>query len=392
MKIPTDYGGLGYAQACAMDAEMADNYVAHTLIGDPLADAAVEALSELKPSQSARLIKAFMAGDDEMDMSDAPPEFLALFEHATKLPDWLEPSELTPGIQMFLRNLKPVLGAMIAGTLVEGFSTNISQSFFITGRLRDSGVRRLQQNNRHMIEIFFPGGLGRHGDGWKLSVRIRLIHAQVRRLLANSPDWDGEAWGIPVSAAHTGFAITAFSARLLKHMRNLGATYNQEEAASFMTVWRYSGYLMGIPESILYQDEAEALKLFEIGSLCEPEPEITSIAMAHSLINSAPLVVGVEDRDEQLKLTHYVFKVSQALIGNPLAKQLNFPKQSTFGALLWLRTQAKYSRIMSRYFPKRAGKNHFNNFTTLLSGSRFDEEGITYKMPDHVYAERSGRW
>ena len=64
---------------------------------------------------------------------------------------------------MFLRNLKMVLGGMIAGTLVEGFSTNISQSFFITGRLRDQGVRRLQQNNRHMLEIFFPGGLERPG-------------------------------------------------------------------------------------------------------------------------------------------------------------------------------------------------------------------------------------
>ena len=389
MDIPSDYDGPGYAQARALDAEMADNYVAHTQIGDPLADAAMDVLSSLRRSASIRLIRACMDDTHPEIQSDAPPEVLALFEHATTPPDWLDVAALAPGVNMFLRNLKMVLGGMIAGTLVEGFSTNISQSFFITGRLRDQGVRRLQQNNRHMLEIFFPGGLERQGDGWKLSVRIRLIHAQIRRLLAESEEWDANAWGTPVSAAHTGFAITAFSARLLKHMRGMGASYSPDEAASFMAAWRYSGYLMGIPESILYRDEEEALKLFKIGTLCEPTPGSSSRVMAHSLVNSAPLVVGVDDRDEQVHLTQYVYKMSRALIGNSLADQLNYPKQSSFGALPWFRTQARYDHFMSRYFPKRAGKNHFNNFMTLLSGSRFDEDGISYQVPDHVYAEES---
>ena len=392
MRIPTDYENSGCARARAIEPGVAENYLAHTWIGDPLADAAVEALSSMRRSESAQLLTAYIDCDEDKSLPSAPPEILALFEHAWVPPDWLEQSDLISGSRMFLRNLKPVLGAMIAGTLVEGFSTNISKSFFITGRLRDSGVRRLQQNNRHMVEIFFPGGLERYGDGWKLSVRIRLIHAQIRWLLANSEDWDADAWGLPLSAAHVGYAITAFSARLLTHMKSLGATYTEEEAASFMAAWRYSGYLMGIPESILYRDEAEAWQLFQIGSLCEPVPEMSSVVMAHSLINSAPLVVGVEDRDEAFKLTRYVFKVSQALIGDELARQLKYPKQTSFGALPWLRFQARYDHIISKYFPKRAGKSHFNNFMTLMSGARFDEEGITYNLPDHVHAEKSHHW
>ena len=104
------------------------------------------------------------------------------------------------------------------------------------------------------MEIFLPGGLYRDGDGWKLSVRIRIVHARLRHLLNNSEDWDTEAWGMPLSAAHLGYAISAFSARLLKHMKTLGAGYNAEEYASFMTVWRYTGHLMGIPETILFRD------------------------------------------------------------------------------------------------------------------------------------------
>ena len=230
------------------------------------------------------------------------------------------------------------------------------------------------------------------GDGWKLSFRIRLVHAQVRYLLKGSEDWDADAWGTPLSAAHVGYAITAFSARLLKHMRSLGARYTGEEAASFMATWRYSGHLMGIPDSILFEDEAEALRLFEIGAMCEPDPDAASIVLANSLVNSAPLVVGIDDPQARQKLSKYVYKVSRALIGDTLADQLNYPKQSTFGVLPWFRAQATYDRFASRFLPKIAGKSNFSNFTTLLSGSRYDDEGITYDLPDHVYAEESSQW
>ena len=54
-------------------------------------------------------------------------------------------------------------------------------------------------------------------------------------------------------------------------MKTLGASYNDEEYASFMAVWRYSGHLMGIPETILFHDADDALKLYEIGLMCEPD-------------------------------------------------------------------------------------------------------------------------
>ena len=392
MNFPTDYNNSGYRKALARAPEMAANYVAHTVIGDPIADAAVEALFSLKRTESGRLISAYVDNVDGEPLPSAPSAVRDFFDHAATPPDWLDLPTLAPAVRMFHRNTKMVLAGMLAGVLVEGFSTNISESFFITGRLRDQGVRRLQQNNRHMVEIFFPSGLERYGDGWKLSVRIRLVHAHIRRLLAESEDWDADAWGVPLSAAHVGHAVTSFSARLLKHMQGLGATYNDEEAASFMATWRYSGYLMGIPESILFRDEAEALKLFEIGTLCEPEPDSSSIVLANALVNSAPLVVGIDNPDERRNLAKYVYKVSRALIGDELADQLNYPKQFAFGVLPWFRAQAAYDRVMSKWSPKRVRKNNFTTFTTLLSGSRFDDRGISYRMPDHVYSEESGSW
>ena len=391
MRIPTDY--LARLEAArATNPAMVDNYIAHTTIGDPLADAALAAMADMDPHESHRFVEAGLEDPDPEALAGAPEAVRAFFDDARTVPAWASEANFRPGIRMFHRNSQLILGAMVGGTLVEGFATNISKSFFITGRLREHGVRRLQQNNRHMVEIFIPGGLELGGDGWKLSVRVRLVHGQIRKLLAQSEDWDEEAWGIPISAAHVGHAITAFSARLLKHLKALGARFDDAERASFMQVWRYSGHLMGIPESILFETEEDALELFRVGTLCEPEPGIESVAMANSLVNSAPLIAGITEPKERGNLAKYIYAISRALIGGEMADQLQYPYSPTFGVLHWFRLQKRYSRYMGWLVPGYAKSQSFDEFTALLEVSAFDEAGISYHLPDHVYDEESTWW
>ena len=391
MNIPHDYQ-VGYAKARKVAPEMASNYLAHTHIADPVAEAMTEDLAELGPQKSWGLIQAAMESEGEEVLRDAPASMREFFKEAETPPDWLDYSAFAPGVRMFHRSSGVILAAFVAGVLIEGFTTNIAKSFFITGRVRDQGVRRLGQNNRHMMEIFLPGGLYRHGDGWKLSVRIRIIHARLRHLLGNSEDWDSKAWGAPISAAHLGYAIAAFSARLLKHMKTLGAVYNDEERESFMAVWRYSGHLMGIPETILFRDEEEALKLYDIGLMCEPDAPIESVVMAHSLVNSAPLIAGMTSPEERRNLAHYVYRISRGLIGSDAADRLMYPSYSSFGVVGLFRLQQRYGHILRRLLRGRTEDSNFTRFTSLLETSVFDEEGIRYALPDHVYAEESTSW
>ena len=199
---------------------------------------------------------------------------------------------------------------------------NYRKLFFgigITGRV-GSTERRLGQNNRQLMEIFFPYGLLRNGDGWKLSVRIRFVHARIRYLLSKSEDWDQTAWGTPLSAANLGLAISIFSMQLLKYSEVLGARFNRNEKESILAIWRYSGYLMGIPESILYTDGSDAEKIYGIGYMCEPEPDEDSIAMANLLINAIPMIVGIEEGSKEEKnLISLAYRLSRVLIGNKLA-------------------------------------------------------------------------
>ena len=361
-------------------------------IGDPLGEAMAKDLKAFSPAEARRLIEAAMNEEGEEALRNAPASLREFFRDAETTPEWLDYAAFAPSVRMFHRNSPLILAAFVAGVLIEGFTTNIAKSFHITGRVRDQSVRRLGQNNRHMTEIFLPNGMYRYGDGWKLSVRIRIVHARVRRLLSKSEDWDTEAWGLPISAAHLGYAVSAFSARLLKHMKTLGAKYDYEEYASFMAVWRYSGYLMGIPETILFQEADDALELYDIGHMCEPDCPMESVVMAHSLINSAPLIAGITDPVGRQKLARYVYRISRGLIGNEAADALQYPPLSSLGAVWWFKMQQRYGDILGKLLPGRRDDSNYTQFTSLLDTSLFDEEGIRYSLPDHVYAEESRKW
>ena len=233
-----------------------------------------------------------------MSYAREPPQALRDFFKNLENPPWLDYEAFRPEIRAFHANVDLMLVAFVTGVPVEGFSTLIAKSFRITGRVA-STKRRLQQNNRHMLDIFFPGGLHRDGVGWKLSARIRFVHTRIRGLLANSDDWDHEAWGTPVSAAHLGLAISVFSRRLLDYSLKLGAKFTKEEYESVLAVWRYAGYLMGIPETILYTDGATAERTYKIGYMCEPTPDVDSITVANMLIEAIPSVTDIKDPVEQ---------------------------------------------------------------------------------------------
>ena len=194
VKIPTDYM-INAEQALAYDHEAASNYLRHTLISDPYMDQIFETLADLPSAELVRFIQAGMEQDRE-GMTGALQALRDFFiDMPPADPPWLDYEAFVPGIRAFHRNSGLILSGFAAGVPVDGFTTYIAKSFVLTGRVMDNGVRRLRQNNRHFLDIFYPGGLARNGDGWKLTVRIRLIHAQMRRLLNTFEEWDNEAWG-----------------------------------------------------------------------------------------------------------------------------------------------------------------------------------------------------
>ena len=392
MQIPSSYQS-GYKEALLIDPDLAKTYIRHTLIGDADADALIDGLADIDEKQQAEFIRAGMDLDEEV-LRDAPQVLLDFFEKIGTPPAWFDPQSVYPGCSGFHAYSDLFLTAFVTDIIIRGFTTLISQSFFITGRLTDWGVRRLRQNIRHLLEIMLPGGLARQGEGWKLSVRLRLVHAQIRRHLLASEDWDHEAHGMPISAAHIALASCNFSGMMLSSAARIGARLNGEERDSFMQIWRYTAHLMGVPDVLLFSNETEAKEIFRVGYICEPPPGLEAIAMANSVIASAPLVIGIDDRDERDDLSNYGYRLSRSLLGDELADQLMFPKDRTAGAgtLAYLRLRRRIQEVIDVFRWGNRPRQRARNFMTLLDISMLDEDLISYRLPNRLHADAAKPW
>ncbi len=389
--IPSCYRD-GYEAARKLDPEMADAYVRYTTIGDPVADAAVSELAETAaPGEVHRIIATTLNHHNDLP-PNTPESLRKLIADATVVPDWFDRDLALKGTKAFLRNSDMVLGGLVAGAIVEGFSTLISKSFRIRSRIILNGVRRLKQNLLQLVEQFMPGGLEPGGDAWRLSLRIRLVHAQARMLVKDSHEWDSPTYGLPLSSAHMLLGAATFSGRLMVHVAALGGNFTDEEREAYVHVWRYTGVIMGIPESIMFTDYASSIRAFEIGAMCEPPPDDDAIIMANSIINSAPILLGFSDTTERRSKAAYMYQISRDLIGDKMADDFRFPPGRRLRELPLLRLKNRVERITQSFMPRWGARHSRAKFSNMLNVSSLGKFEFSYALPTSVYDEDSREW
>ena len=353
----------------------------------------MEELHSLPPPALHMYIKAGIEQEPEV-LRAAPQALRDFFDKIDHdVPSWVDFDSFWRGTRAFYANMSNMLIAYAIGSAVEGFSTLVSKSFSITGRvtgLGDGAERRLRQNNRHMVEVYYPEGLKRDGEGWKVSTRIRFIHARMRRLLSESDAWDREAWGTPLCAAHVGgIALFTFSIRQFEHAISMGSSIDQEQRDSIVRIWRYAGHLLGVPEAILFTNEQEARRLYAIGHLCEPEPDADAISVANAVFKAIPQMAGVKGEAAIESLQMYAYRLSRALIGNKLADQYGYPNTIRSRALV-----LTYYRIKQRIGHLLVSRSRLQeaDFTQIFDAAQYDSGGISYRLPDHVRSAQQTPW
>ncbi len=379
-----------YAQAAELNPELAAEYIRHTVLDDPLADEAVAEMASLKVPEANRFIRAGM-DRDHATLRTAPRPLRDFFAEVEAPPSWWDPGAGALGCKAFHEFSDLFIPAFFV-TTVQNATTLIAKAFHATGRVNSLfGPRRIRQNTRHFIEIMLPGALDRHGEGWKLSVRIRLVHAQVRRLIRRSGVWDEAKFGVPLSSAHMGVASANFSATMLKQATRLGAVMDRPTRDSFMQVWRYASWLIGTPESLLFEGDEERTNEFSrIAAACEPPPGEESVVVASALFDGLPKIAGKRDPDEAKAMQVQAQRVTRALIGEELADQLQLPRLRVWGLLAMMRSTRRVVRVQHQLAPSVATAWRGSAFSFLLDAALLDD--LSYRLPDHLEAEKATPW
>ena len=391
MNIPSAYQA-GYDKARALNPQLATKYVEHTVIDDPMADAAIDALAAFSQKDVHRFIHAGME-QDAGTLAMAPQPLQDFFESIDSPPPWFDPESVCAGCRAFHQYSDLFIPVFIVVTL-QNFTSLMSKVFYMTGRVTaPHGLRRIRQNTRHFIEIMLPGALERQGEGWKLSVRIRLVHARVRRLLRDSGDWDEAVYGVPLSAAHMGLAAANFSATMLQQAQRLGAQLDPEARASFMQIWRYASWLAGTPDALLFEgDEAKTTELSRVAAVCEPFPPEEAAVISNAVIQALPRIANLTDPAAQKAMIDQGYRVARALLGNELSDRLQLPRQRVAGLLTWMRWKRRFYGLFGRLAPQTAQKWQANHFVLLLDVSTIEDCSYSYRLPDQLEAMKASPW
>jgi len=304
-----------------------DRMASYLLRTDPLADAAVEAFDALAVGVGfSQLERAIVRGVD--DVRDAHPAIVALMRQVERVPPWVDFATVDRAGEVLLR--AGAFGGLILGlqSLPYGYaSPGGNKPLAFSGRLTEQAPRRLSETSRFVHAVCSPGGLRRRGDAFGICVKVRVMHARVRRLLWRSGKWDRDAWGEPINQ-HDMLATTMlFSLVVLDGLRKLGFRVSDAEAQRYVHLWRYVGWLLGTDEDLLFATEAEGLRLADLIMKTQGPPDEDSRALTKALFEAGERGAKTEeDRRHVERMTPVVYALAHHLLGRELADALGVPR------------------------------------------------------------------
>ncbi len=295
------------------DAGWSDTYGRGLLQGDTEMDALVDWMISAGMATTKPLF--LQALEHGLDTLDSPPEPLArFFAHIEACPAWVDDELLRIGSEANAMQGAALSVGLRDFILMGGYlSSSINEVLAVSGGLK-SPVKRLAETAQWAIDISEPGGLDRFAPGFISTIRVRWVHALVRRHIRNLPSWDVQEHGVPanqtdMAGTWLGFAIGGPLAATL-----LGKwVLSPRDLKGYLHMHRYAAWLMGVDEHFLSDDAVECAYRLANNTLTQPGPTAVCREMAqaladhklHQVYDRFPSLQGRWNRHVQLSRTRY---------------------------------------------------------------------------------------
>lgn len=321
-----------------------DTYLKFRNVGDPLADAVVQALDGAT-SQDAHVVIRKAIHDGPSAIADAPKALQNYIQSALDIPYWADFNCMESGTELFTRNaaLVPLIVSSMA--LPHGYSTESAITLYATSVMAGYATKRLRETNRQIFEVGKKDGLKPYADGWKVCLQVRLIHAIIRFQIAQQPTWNFERYGSPLHNVHLSMLTSVMGSYIIEGLRILKRPMTETEMDGYTTIWKYAGYLMGVDPELLTSSHSEGMRHLGLIFDCELDPSKESVSLITELFNCVGPVGEISDPKQAEMVTKITLSLSREFIGDELANKLNFPKGHpafTHSALIALLDSEKF--------------------------------------------------
>jgi len=311
-------------------------------------------------------------------VTDAAPELRRFFAVVDEVPSWVDPDLLERGARAFRRLGRTRIDVLLALSLIGGYRFGGPADLLVaTGGLTgDTAMRRLGETETWGRGVTAPGGMRRDGEGFRLTVHVRVMHALVNRGFETNGRWDSGRWGLPINQTDLATTLGLFNSTALLGSRALGRLVTREESRAVMHLWKYVGWLMGVDEDWLFDTEREQ-NVFNYHVL-RVQDDVTpaGAALAQALVEGHGALPGRRGRTARARL----LAMLRFFLGAEGLRDLGLPRTGVWPVLPSIAVNLVASGLVARTragrrFLERAGDRATERELTRWFGDRHAEVG-----------------
>jgi hypothetical protein len=311
-------------------------------VGDPLADAIVARLAAEGPLKQIHDLLGVVrrraaAGDAECQ---------GLLDEGRRVPAWADFAAMKKG-QRLLASYVPFMAAsLFSGSLVGGamfYKAAIVTS--MTGMLSGNPLQRLTETTAMVMRMAFPHTIEPGGEAHEVLLRVRLLHAGLRRFLVDSGRFRHER-EVPINQQDLAITLALFGYVNIRNLIQLGVVLRRDEIDSFVLLWRYAGHVLGIDDALLPRtvEEQQAFYLSSCKHQARPDkvfPETKKLLDAVAKKSVLPFSMSQT----------FLHQVTRYLAGNDYITGMQIEDKGDYYGLKLFRACGRASSLAHRLLP-----------------------------------------
>lgn len=266
--------------------------------------------------------------------------------------------------------------ALMGGYLMAAFN----QTLVMTGDLEKGAASRLANTSHWWLRVTQPDANQAGKSGFEATLRVRWIHAMVRRHLKNHPQWNASIFGLPINQIDMAATYLGFSFVMLLGLRKSGVYVSKENSCAVMHLWKIIAWQMGVDEQWLVDTEAQAAVKLRQYVMTHTRPDETTYKLAKALADE-PLTRNYRNLSMVRRRMAWLSHMSSSawLLGPSTLKKLGL--SSPLGP--WLKPvelapQAAWFYLHSVHYrlEKRQSINGRNAQIKAVSEIHFDQKEV----------------
>ena len=266
-------------------------------------------------------------GVNESDGS-IPESIKNLFKQTEETPNWLQPELVEIGAELCRKAGLNSLMSLRDYSLMGGYDfAYLNKPLIYTGALKKGAVKRLADTLDFWVNVTRKNALNPHAKGFEYCIKTRLIHSYSRlMIMEKSPNWDIQKWGYPINLWDMCATYIGFSLVFLHGLKKLGVSISNEEEKGHFHLWKYIGFLIGIPAEFLPNNKKEATEQFYLWTSIQPCSDEDSVMLAKSLLdeNLESTILKYQFQRKNLRYLHIT--MNWFLLDQQVNERLRIPK------------------------------------------------------------------